>query len=360
MSSRKTQPLLAELGLFLRAWFTFFQKRFLTIFERADQAKSWGASFLYRRRGKMVRPFSHFSVGLLVLLVIAVSPLISFKDEEESYSGQVLGVSKASYSSLALDSAGSQPMGGVVDYTVREGDTVSSIAQKFGVSLDTIRWANDLSSINDIQEGETLKILPVSGILHTVRRGETVYSIADTYDVSPQAIVDFPFNTFINDETFALAVGQELIVPGGVKPKVKQWSEPQQEPQPIVPQQPAPGAEYVWPAVGRISQGYYWYHKAIDLANSSASSVVASRGGTVITAGWVAPRAYGIHVIIDHGDGYQTLYAHLSSAAVSPGQQVLRGQVIGQMGSTGRSTGVHLHFEVRTPAGNANPLNYLK
>jgi len=124
--------------------------------------------------------------------------------------------------------------------------------------------------------------------------------------------------------------------------------------------QTQPTDQFIWPTVGKISQGYFWYHKAIDIANSAAPAVVASRGGIVLSAGWNAPQAYGIHIIVDHGDGYKTLYAHLSSVAVSPGQSVLRGQVIGQMGSTGRSTGIHLHFEIRAPKGNVNPLSYLQ
>ena len=145
-------------------------------------------------------------------------------------------------------------------------------------------------------------------------------------------------------------------------PKAKPWSPPlAQETMTQASTYLAQGSgEYIWPTTGKISQGYHWYHKAIDIADSSGPAVVASRGGVVVDAGWTAPsRGYGIYVFIDHGDGVQTIYAHLSSVAVSSGQQVLRGQVLGRMGSTGRSTGTHLHFEIRTPSGNVNPLSYL-
>jgi murein DD-endopeptidase MepM/ murein hydrolase activator NlpD len=350
---------------FLRAWLNFFKKRLLSLASFLDENKSRGAHLLYQKRGKLTRPFSHFSVGLLVILGVAISPLFSpdHFDQSDGKDGVILGDTSLNFTVLGVENSGSQQRGGVVEYTVAESDTVSSIAQKFNVSLDTVRWANDLKSVDDIKAGQALKILPETGVLHTVKRGETVYSIAKTYSTDPQAIVDFPFNTFIDDETFALAVGQDLIVPGGVMPKAKPWSPPSvQEAAPAIPSDLAQASsEYVWPTTGKISQGYHWYHKAIDIADSSAPPIVASRGGTVVEAGWTAPvRGYGIYVLIDHGDGVQTLYAHLSSVSVSAGQQVLRGQVLGRMGSTGRSTGTHLHFEIRTPSGNVNPLSYLQ
>jgi len=355
----------ADFLSYLCAWYFFLKKRFLGLAGVLEDAKSGGAYFLYHQRGRFARPVSHFSVGILVVLVVALSPLISWENIEfGGNESQVLGTVDASFTALGFagqDSSNLQRRGGIVEYQVAGGDTVSSIAQKFGVSLDTIRWVNNLKSVDDIKPGQVLRILPVSGVLHSVRRGETVYSIAKIYDVSPQPIVDFPFNTFIDDETFALAVGQELIVPSGVMPKVKLWSKPIPKTDYLaeVPQG-QPTGQFIWPAVGKISQRYSWYHKAIDIANPAAPAVVASRGGTVLSAGWNFPQAYGINIIIDHGDGYKTLYAHLSSMAVSPGQSVLRGQVIGTMGSTGRSTGIHLHFEISTPKGNVNPLGYLK
>ncbi|PIS15040.1 hypothetical protein COT63_02095 [Candidatus Shapirobacteria bacterium CG09_land_8_20_14_0_10_38_17] len=361
-----------DFSAYLRAWYLFLKKRFFILAGVLENVKSEGAHFLYRQRGRFARPISHFSVGILVVLVIALSPLVSWeKIEFGGNESQILGTIDASFT--ALGSAGQsssnlQGRGGIAEYQVVGGDTVSSIAQKFGVSLDTIRWANNLKSVDDIKPDQVLRVLPISGVLHSVRRGETVYSIAKIYSVDPQAIVDFPFNTFIDDETFALAVGQELVVPSGVMPKVKLWSKPApktdylaEAPVSISDQgQTQPTDQFIWPTVGKISQGYFWYHKAIDIANSAAPAVVASRGGIVLSAGWNAPQAYGIHIIVDHGDGYKTLYAHLSSVAVSPGQSVLRGQVIGQMGSTGRSTGIHLHFEIRAPKGNVNPLSYLQ
>jgi murein DD-endopeptidase MepM/ murein hydrolase activator NlpD len=254
-----------------------------------------------------------------------------------------------------------KPHAEILNYTVQPGDTVSKIAKKFGISTDTIRWENKLTSIKAIKPGQTLRILPVTGIAHRVSHGETVYSIAKRYNVSPQGIVDWPFNSFANDETFALAVGQILIVPDGVMPKAKPW-----EPRRYFAQKtPGTGTlagtgQFVWPTEGNISQRYRWYHKAIDIANRAAPDVVAADSGTVIVTGWPSPWAYGNRIMIDHGNGFITLYAHLSRIYVSVGQKVSQGQVIGRMGSTGRSTGTHLHFEIRKGRIATNPLNYLK
>ena len=117
---------------------------------------------------------------------------------------------------------------------------------------------------------------------------------------------------------------------------------------------------FVWPAAGRITQGYKFYHKAIDIANGGGGNILAADSGTVIVAGWMDNAGYGNRIIIDHGNGYLTLYAHLSLVQVKVGQTVNPGDVIGQMGSTGRSTGTHLHFEIRKGGVLESPLNYLK
>ena len=254
-----------------------------------------------------------------------------------------------------------KPRDRIVTYEVQLGDTVSGMADKFGVSTDTIRWQNNLKSIDAIKPGQIVEILPVTGVMHKVKKGETVYSIADKYESNPQAIVDFPFNTFTNDETFALAIGQELMVPDGVMPEVQLWS-----PRSYVAQRtPDAGVvtasgQFVWPAGGTLTQRYVWYHKGIDIANRSAPGIVAADSGTVVMAGWPDRSGYGNRVMIDHGNGFVTLYAHLAKTYVVSGQRVNRGDLIGQMGTTGRSTGIHLHFEIRQNDAAVNPLLYLR
>lgn len=224
-------------------------------------------------------------------------------------------------------------------------------------------WANGLDSEKaTIKAGQLLKILPTDGIMHKVKKGETVYSVAKKYEANPQAIVDYPFNSFTDDETFALAVGQTLMVPDGIMPQVQPVSPRTSLAQTLTPDAGAVSAvgSFVWPAAGNISQGYRWYHRAIDIANRGGGAILAADSGRVTVAGWPDNGGYGNRVVIDHGNGYTTLYAHLSRVSVVPGQSVSRGDVLGSMGTTGRSTGVHLHFEIRAGGALQNPLNYLQ
>ncbi len=170
-------------------------------------------------------------------------------------------------------------------------------------------------------------------------------------------MVDFPFNSFSNDETFELAIGQTVIVPDGVKPAENITPRVRQ----ITPDAGTVVAsgQFVWPTSGTITQRFVWYHKGIDIANRGVPGVLAVDSGRVVSSGW-SPAGYGNHVMIDHGNGYRTLYAHLSKIYVVAGQTVNRGSSIGQMGSTGRSSGPHLHFEVIQNGAHVNPLNFLK
>lgn len=255
-----------------------------------------------------------------------------------------------------------KPRSEIEDYLVRDGDTLSSIAKAKGLSIDTIKWANNLKS-DSIKPGQTLKILPVTGISYTVKSGDTVQSVAKKYSAEAQAIVDFPFNDVPDD--FKLRVGQVLIVPDGSPPEVAA-PKPKVQPQflaqgPASPAFQAPfGAQFIWPAGGSITQYYAWYHPGIDVANRGAPGIAASDGGTVVVAGWPDSYGYGNRVVVDHGNGYRSLYAHLSNIYVSVGDKVSRGQLVGQMGTTGRSTGVHLHLEIHYKGVPVNPLSILK
>ncbi|KKQ90617.1 MAG: Peptidase M23 family protein [Candidatus Shapirobacteria bacterium GW2011_GWE1_38_92] len=249
------------------------------------------------------------------------------------------------------------PKGEITEYRVSEGDTVSSIAQKFGVSIDTIMWENNLKSVDSIKAGEILRILPLTGIRHKVVRGETIYSISKKYGVAAQNIVNYPFNSFTNDET-----GQELLIPEGIKPNQIIIDTNRYIARTVAP---IPGVvgegNFMWPTSGYISQRFTWYHQAADIASPGNPAILAAQGGTVVTAGWNGG-GYGNYVVIDHGNGYKTLYAHMltNSISVKAGQAVSQGQQIGTMGSTGRSTGTHLHFEVIGSQGKVDPLSVLK
>lgn len=323
------------------------------------------SKLMYKQRGRFSQGFVSVSLAFLSFGVIVFSgeleDLIKRSESgEEGGSGYLIMAAGEGNGAQTLIS--DLPKGEVTEYRVQSGDTLSSIAQKFGVSLDTIIWENNLKSVDAIKPQQILKILPVTGVEHTVKRGETIYSIAKYYGVDAQAIIDYPFNSFSNDETFAVNAGQELMIPDGVKPKEYSVSNYTNIAKTVAP---IPGVvgegSFMWPTSGVISQRYSWYHQAVDIANHSNPVIMASQGGTVITAGWNGG-GYGNYVVVDHGNGYRTLYAHMlnNSVVVKAGDRVKQGQKLGIMGSTGRSTGTHLHFEIIGEKGKADPLKMLK
>ena len=331
----------------------------------SDEIKKVLAKLMYRQRGRFSSSFVNVSMAVIFFGAIVTSG----KMEELIAKSRSNSTGGSGYLVMAADdSVGAQtlvsdlPKGEITQYRVQEGDTVSSIAQKFGVSMDTIMWENNLKSIDAIKVQQILRILPVTGVRYKVSRGESIYSIAKKLGVDPQAIIDYPFNTFSDDETFALAAGQELIVPDGVKPNDVILDTRVNIAKTVAP---IPGVRgegnFMWPTVGTITQKFSWYHPGVDIASRQSPTIVASQGGTVITAGWNGG-GYGNYVIVDHGNGYETLYAHMlnNSIVVKAGDRVKQGQKLGIMGSTGRSTGPHLHFEVRKSGGKNNPLGVLK
>jgi murein DD-endopeptidase MepM/ murein hydrolase activator NlpD len=216
-----------------------------------------------------------------------------------------------------------------------------------------VKWTNNLKQ-DALSIGQELKIPPVTGVVHRVKEGETVYSIAKKYKTDAQKIVNFPFNDFTDLDTFALNVGQTLIVPDGVLPQAPAIAPP------AAPPVFAGGTgQFQWPVGGSISQYPVWYHMAVDIANSSAPGIAAADAGVVTNVQYLR-YGYGHHLTLDHGGGLATLYAHLSDIYVQPGDRVARGQIIGRMGLTGRTTGMHLHFEVRKNGASVNPMPFLK
>lgn len=366
----------ADLTGYLKFLKVYFQASGARFFSRFESHKDRLVGSLTSQRGRWVRPFIHSGVIGLVLVGVTIGPHIVQEARQQSLGqldgqaggaetgtgigGAILGISTTSWVETVATQISEKPRAEVVEYQIQPGDTVSQLAEKFGISEDTIYWENDVSAKTKLNPGDYLRILPVTGVRHTVGRGETVHSIAKKYDISPQALVDYPFNSFVNDETFQLAVGQTLIVPDGVKPDEIPVS-PRRY---LARQTPDAGSvtasgSWVWPASGQITQRFVWYHPGIDIANKAGPVVVAADAGTVVAV--LSQRwAYGNHVIIDHGNGFQTLYAHLSGFRVSQGQTVAKGAPVGMMGSSGRSTGVHLHFEIRKGGVAVNPLSYLK
>jgi murein DD-endopeptidase MepM/ murein hydrolase activator NlpD len=254
-----------------------------------------------------------------------------------------------------------KPRDSVITYTIQRGDTLSTIAEKFGISVDTIKWANDLHS-DSITVGDSLKILPVTGILHKVQSGETVFSIAKKYNTEPQKIVEFPFNDFANPETFALVVGQDLIVPDGIKPSERPSVPVRRQVYLVQGPVSVSNTGFTWPVRGEISQMPSWYHMALDITSPFGTPIVAAQDGKVsVVSSGTWDGGYGNNVWIDNGAGLASHYAHMNRIFVSVGQTVVAGKtVIGEVGLSGRTTGPHVHFEIARNGVLQNPLPYLQ
>ena len=260
-------------------------------------------------------------------------------------------------------------------YTVESGDTIFGIAQKYGLTPETIVWSNRIVLNDDphsLQPGMEFNIPPINGVLYKVQEGDTLKGIAEGTFVTEADIIDWPGNQLDPDNP-QIGVGQFLMVPGGTG-KLYKWEPPviRRESRNVVSQSDGAGAcgggyagavgtgYFVWPADAHYLSGsdFSSYHAGVDVAAGFGQAVYASDSGVVV---WAGPNnyGYGLMVIIDHGNGWQTLYAHLSQWNVSCGQSILQGQVLGLAGSTGRSSGPHLHFEAAYNGARINPWSVL-
>jgi murein DD-endopeptidase MepM/ murein hydrolase activator NlpD len=352
---------LREFLLFLKEYTT---SRLLVTGHRFEKVKDIIVALLIVKRGKYSSSFLNTTFFLLVATVFIGGPTIaennplinSLQTPDRSLQQTVISYNPLENPLSTVVSLG-RPRDSVINYTVKPGDTLASIAKNFGISVDTIKWANDLKT-ETIHAGNTLKIPPVTGVVHKVVSGENVYTIAKKYKVDPQKIVNFPFNDFTDLDTFALASGQTLYVPDGViEEEQPKYAAAQMYGQ--IQAGVKGSSQFIWPTTGVITQYPIWYHMALDIANPSLPGVVAAGDGVISLVQYLK-YGYGQHIMIAHDDGLSTLYGHLSEIYVKPGDRVSRGQVIGKMGSTGRSTGPHLHFEVRKNGVTQNPVTYLK
>lgn len=277
----------------------------------------------------------------------------------------------------------SRPRQEVVKYMVEEGDTIFGIAEKFGLEPETVLWGNYYILLDDphaLQPGQELNILPVNGTYHEWQQGEGLNGISSYYGVKPEDIINYPANNLdiatIGDFSNPnIAPGTWLIVPSGRREFVS-WSAPLG----VTRENPAyarvlgPGAcdaisggavgygAFIWPSNKHYLSGFDYApnanHWGIDIAGNEGEGVYASDAGVIVYAGW-NNYGYGNMILIDHGGGFQSLYAHLSGLNVGCGQSVGQGDVIGAIGTTGRSSGAHLHFEIMTSSYKANPWDLL-
>lgn len=245
----------------------------------------------------------------------------------------------------------------ITEYVVTQGDTLSSIASKFDISLNTLLWANSLTSKSLIKAGDKLVILPVSGILHSVKSGDTISQVAKTYKGNIDTIL--AFNNISNPEN--IYIGDILIIPDGVKPTNSY--------QPAPANTPLADSYFICPVAGgcHITQGLHFYN-AIDFSNGKCGEVIyAAAAGTILkinltnSTSKYALNGYGNHMTILHPNGVVTYYGHVSAVLVDVGDTVSQGQPIALMGGkpgtpgAGNSTGCHLHFGV---SGARNPFSY--
>jgi murein DD-endopeptidase MepM/ murein hydrolase activator NlpD len=354
--------LLEDIRLWRIGWYLYAARKLRKFGIWFETNKDVLVDILMARRGGYHQQFMRVSLALLIVVAVIAGPSlanaypIGFRGALADFTPPSAVVTSLDLSEYGVQTQVSEkPRDQIITYAIQSGDTLSTVAQKFGVSVDTIKWQNDIKS-DSLKIGQQVKIPPVTGIVHKVAEGETIYSIAKKYKTEPQKIVNFPFNDFTDLDTFALSVGQSLVVPDGVMPEAARILAPNYSFQQLA----AGGSgQFSWPTVGVITQYPIWYHMAFDIANPSQPPVTAAGEGTVILVEYLT-YGYGRHAIVDHGGGLSTLYAHMTEIYVKTGDKVSRGQVIGKMGSTGRSTGTHLHFEVRKNGTPVSPASYLK
>lgn len=264
-----------------------------------------------------------------------------------------------------------RPRSEVIEYEVVSGDTIFTIAERFGLKPESIAWANDRSIIGGLRPGRTINILPVDGAYYTVQAEESVQSIANFFGVDPYAIIDSEYNDLFGaTPDTLLSSGTQVLVPGGEAEQIS-WTptvERREESsgggqgsrggqiifEPGDPgscgwtDNPGGGGAWVNPMGGSYSwsRGYASWHPGVDLAANPGTPVLAANGGTVVFQGWNS-WGYGYAVVLAHGP-YTTLYGHLSAEYVNCGQWVDPGTVIAAVGSSGNSSGPHLHFEIRS------------
>lgn len=334
--------------------------------------------------------------SMVIIFVLAISPIIS----PDSSAGELVAANFDTGELLAIDSpiftlealnatedgflikgAGQtaeidrSDLSDIISYTVEEGDVLSSIARRFAVSMDTIIWENGITDPHRLKPGTVLQILPVSGITHVVAKGDTIEGVAKKYSLDAEKLTKQ--NQLTKEAT--LVAGTKLIIPGGKKvistspvylasnkaPGVyAAYTSPKTIDGSIIianSQKDKEGKWMVKPTLGKYTTYFRPGHWAVDIADRSKPAIYAAAAGTVVKSqcGWNG--GYGCVIVIDHGDGFQTLYGHLSETLVGVGDAVSQRQQIAVMGNTGRvygATGIHLHFEVIDNGKKKNPLAF--
>jgi len=246
----------------------------------------------------------------------------------------------------------------IIKYVVQSGDTLENIAQKFGINIETLAIENKITVRTVLHLGDVLNVLPTKGISHKVKKGDTLKKIATLYKTDAGKVAEF--NGLNSDSD--LKVGEVIVIPEGKLPPAPVVKQTQPSQSSLTrPQALRTGSGgMLWPTVSRnISQYYTWRHGGIDVALPKGNPIYASNDGIIEKSGWNSG-GYGYMILINHGNGIKTRYAHASKLFVSAGEEVHKGDVIALIGSTGRSTGAHLHFEVIVNGARVNPFLYVR
>lgn len=274
-----------------------------------------------------------------------------------------------------------RPRVDVITYVVQQGDNLFSIAEQFGLKAETILWGN-YDTLQDnfriIYPDQELRILPTDGVYYRYNVGESLSMIANQFETTTEAIIEYPGNHLdpydTNPDDPGISDGTWLIIPGGKRELVDWGPPPISRDNPASAQYYGPGhcgeiyegpvgnGTFVWPTPGTYLSGYDYtpgIHEAIDIGGQEGNAVFATDSGVVVYAGW-SNYGYGNLIVLDHGNGWQSAYAHLSGIGVYCGQGVYQGTVIGYLGNTGNSSGAHLHFELRSAYyGRVNPMDFV-
>lgn len=404
LSARRAPNLLARRARHQRVFAksTFIPRfRLGSILQSAEKtsqgAKSFFSPYLHGRKREVIESNTHITNNLfkrytamvaLLFVVGSITPM------------QANGVYAGEYGEYYVDTASFQngilsdgegyltkmnpqtylgdrtSMTDSLTHTVKSGETLSVIANGYGLKTNTVLWANGLSNANTLKVGQKLVIPPVDGVTHSVGSNETIEKIAEKYKVDAEAVKKQ--NGLLASAD--ISAGDKIYIPGG-EPIAPPRATPARvgtasravsggtsvavgAPTTLADSTDVPvgGASFIFPTRGKITQGYRAGHYAYDIADRSKPPIWAAGGGTVVKASsgtWGG--GYGNHIIIDHGNGLQTLYAHLDYLSVGVGDYVTQGQVIGRMGNTGNVrgvTGIHLHWEVIKNGVKQVPSNY--
>jgi murein DD-endopeptidase MepM/ murein hydrolase activator NlpD len=321
---------------------------------RAPSRAGWKDSLFFRR----------FELLLCVLLLVLISlplaqqlprmsspaadlALPEAEGEEQVLLSYLLPEGQGGTAEAGLDAALVESLS-VSTYKVKLGDTLSGLSQRYKLNLDTLISFNNIRDARSLKEGTVLRIPNRNGLKHTVRRGEYLGGIALKYGVDLNSLLDYN-----NLESSVIQPGQELFIPNA---RLSSFERNR-----------VLGHLFVYPTGGRITSrfgtrsdpftGVRRFHNGIDIANRVGTSVKAAMEGRVAMTGYNSN--YGKYIILTHPEGFQSLYGHLDSFAVSKGQTVQQGQVIGKMGNTGYSTGSHLHFSIFKKGEPVDPFSYL-